>query len=273
MSSTEFAILCSVDHPNIIKTYDFHVDANSIALVQELFPAPTLKSIVRSAPTKRLLEAEASSLFAKLLQAIDYLHKRRIVHRDIKPANILVAKDCSDLKLIDFNTAHCLREGASFTPVGTKSYAAPEVILGESPSEANDIWAVGLCLHYMITGTVPPYQKAMATHANLGQSWLDVEHQGFCNTSSSCKQMLQRCLAWKKEFRPAAMTLLGDRFVSDSQPVAAVMHDTDVSIGIVFGSPGASSHVKPFCKEDNSKEPRSHRRRTWDLHSRVQNSP
>jgi len=151
----EFDLLSSLEHPNIVRPLDF-VDAPGRAvLVMEYFEGVDLLQTLRSLPEGRLPEHLAMPLIAQLSAAVRFLHTHRVVHRDIKPQNVLISKDLKHLKLIDFNVAHSLQEGQALTPTGTRLYAAPEVVLGESPSELSDVWAVGLCAYLLLSGKLP----------------------------------------------------------------------------------------------------------------------
>lgn len=97
----------------------------------------------------------AVPLCRMLLGAVAYLHRRNVVHRDLKPDNIMVAHGLQDLRLIDFNVAHCMDESGSLTPTGFHAQAAPEVLCGQAPSMASDVWSYGFCMYFMLMGVLP----------------------------------------------------------------------------------------------------------------------
>mmetsp|Transcript_109458 Transcript_109458/g.341072 ORF Transcript_109458/g.341072 Transcript_109458/m.341072 type:complete len:434 (+) Transcript_109458:29-1330(+) len=78
-----------------------------------------------------LIESLSRSLFLQILDGLMHVHSRGIIHRDLKPENILVTGDevslNSEVKLIDFGVAKCIRSGPLQTIVGTPSFMAPEV--------------------------------------------------------------------------------------------------------------------------------------------------
>jgi len=115
----EFDLLRGITHPNIIQTYDFLKTESSLVLVLEFFSGVSLSKTVRHAPGHHLEEQDAKRLTNMLLQAVDYMHRRRIIHRDVKAANILVSQDLQKLKLIDFNTGQQVMEGGALTMTGT----------------------------------------------------------------------------------------------------------------------------------------------------------
>jgi tetratricopeptide (TPR) repeat protein/tRNA A-37 threonylcarbamoyl transferase component Bud32 len=111
-------------------------------------------------------------LIQTVCQAVASAHQRLVVHRDLKPANILVTPDGTP-KLLDFGIAKLLADeeadGQTLTQLGarvlTPAYAAPEQILGEPVSTATDVYALGVLLYELITGTLPHRRDQRALHA------------------------------------------------------------------------------------------------------------
>ena len=81
------------------------------------------------------------------------LHERGIAHRDIKPANILIADDGG--RLADLGLSQLLSPGMVMTGLGQigLEFTDPPIMLGGAASRASDIWSLGACLHYALTGT------------------------------------------------------------------------------------------------------------------------
>jgi serine/threonine protein kinase len=104
-----------------------------------------------------------------VLEAIAYLHTKKIAHRDVHPNNILVAHDEGQIRLIDFNVAkyygprsrraHDQKKSAliarMITQTGNLFYCAPEVVSGGGYNEKVDMWSVGLVLYHMLYGSNP----------------------------------------------------------------------------------------------------------------------
>mmetsp|Transcript_59249 Transcript_59249/g.163878 ORF Transcript_59249/g.163878 Transcript_59249/m.163878 type:complete len:379 (+) Transcript_59249:49-1185(+) len=154
LAKQEYELVQSLNYPNIIKVFDFieNKDETSV-IVLEYFQGKNLSQVMKSMPGHQLPPGVALRLFIQLLSAVEYLHSHGIVHRDIKADNLLVSDDLQTIKLIDFNTSRNMEE--ALTPTGTPDYASPEVVRGESPSQAHDVWTAGLCLHVMLTGRLP----------------------------------------------------------------------------------------------------------------------
>ena len=154
-------------------------------------------------------EKVAKPLFRQLVAAVGHMHERRILHRDVKPQNIIVAPDLSTLHLTDFNIARALTSAASLTPTGTWEYSAPEVMRGESPSEAQDIWGVGLCLCMMVAGNVlKPSTYFSASIDVPDQNQITTCLEGWEGISQPCKHVANCCLALDWHARPAAIIIL-----------------------------------------------------------------
>lgn len=219
IARAEFELVKNWDHPHIIKVYDFFVASCQTITVAELFSSATLEQAVSDAPSRRLGETTCKNLMFQLLDALDFLHQRRIIHRDIKPENLLVSKSMTTLKVIDFNVAKRLEEGGSLTMTGTAQYKAPEVLLGQSASECVDVWSAGLCLHYMLVGALPFYIEDFnnSLHAfgeHIVQHPVTLTEPVWNEVSEPCKAVLHQCMAVRMSARPAPMTLLQSEWLA-----------------------------------------------------------
>mmetsp|Transcript_34972 Transcript_34972/g.96704 ORF Transcript_34972/g.96704 Transcript_34972/m.96704 type:complete len:247 (-) Transcript_34972:228-968(-) len=127
LARQEYDLIRSLDHPHIIKAFDFIYSAGDerTTIVLEYVKGSTLTKAVKYAPERRLSPEVSLRLFVKLLSAIEYLHAKGIAHRDVKADNLLISSNLNDLKLTDFNTSCNIDE--ALTPTGTPEYASPEV--------------------------------------------------------------------------------------------------------------------------------------------------
>ena len=131
MVENEINNIKELDHPNILKLYEFFEDEKRIYLVTDLCGGGELYQEISS--KGKLTEAESQQVIKQVLSCINYCHKKNIVHRDIKPENILLneTKDFEKIKLIDFGTSIELQENGGNKKlgyVGTPNYMAPEVV-------------------------------------------------------------------------------------------------------------------------------------------------
>lgn len=86
----EVEILKSVDHPHIVKIYEYFEDESHIFIVMEFLDGGELFDKIKE--KEFFSENQSRRLMESLLKAVNYLHKQNIVHRDLKPENILFNK-------------------------------------------------------------------------------------------------------------------------------------------------------------------------------------
>src|SRR5437016_8695705 len=153
---------------------------------------------------------ESLDLAIQIARGLSSAHARNIVHRDVKPSNIIITND-QVAKIVDFGLARVVATAGStqsISSTGTLPYMAPEQILGEAIDQRCDIWALGVILIQMITGSHPfvrPNKGAM-TYAILNQPpvALDVVPQAL-------QPVAYRALSKKAEGRyPGANEMLRD---------------------------------------------------------------
>ncbi|WP_235934803.1 serine/threonine-protein kinase [Candidatus Laterigemmans baculatus] len=145
----------NLKHPNLISLFDVRYDeAGQAWVVMEYVAGESLRSVVDGAPGG-IGEAETRRWFAGLAAGVAHLHDSGIVHRDLKPGNLF--DDDGIVKIGDYGLSKfisCSRRDGHTESVGTFHYMAPEVGRGNYGREI-DIYALGIILYEMLTGTVP----------------------------------------------------------------------------------------------------------------------
>jgi tetratricopeptide (TPR) repeat protein len=138
-----------VTHRNVARTFQLEHDGNIVFCTMELvLGEPVSRRLERRG---RLPVPEAVGIVRELCAGLAAAHAVGVIHRDIKPDNVLVASD-GRVVLADFGVAAGnLREGGEV--VGTPAYMAPEQASGEPATPASDVYAVGLMLYELVTGT------------------------------------------------------------------------------------------------------------------------
>lgn len=87
------------------------------------------------------------------MEALEYLHRKNIVYRDLKPENMLLDRNGWP-KLVDFGFAKKLKNGGrTWTFCGTAEYVAPEIVLNKGHDLSVDIWALGIFMCELLTGS------------------------------------------------------------------------------------------------------------------------
>lgn len=168
----EVSVLRALDHPNILKVYEFYQDDKNYYLITEMCTGGELfDRIINSGSFN---EAKAAEYMRQILSVLSYCHERNIVHRDLKPENFLLDSPALDanLKVIDFGTAVFFSEGQLLDEkIGTPYYIAPEV-LRRSYNEKCDVWSAGVNLYIFLAG-YPPFggntDEAILKKISLGK--------------------------------------------------------------------------------------------------------
>ena len=161
----EAQVLAALSHPNIAVIYGVEHSAGTLAFAMEIVPGETLAERIAAGPIPL---REALRIARQIADALEAAHERGIVHRDLKPANIKITPE-GTVKVLDFGLAKDLSlegmqasEAAEPLPLtrdgmilGTAAYVSPEQARGLSTDRRTDIWAFGVVLFEMLTGTRP----------------------------------------------------------------------------------------------------------------------
>ena len=150
----EASSAAGLQHPNVVSVYDRGEYDGTYYIAMEFLEGSTLKDLVKSEGP--LDPARAIDLAIQILRAARFAHKRGIIHRDLKPHNVIVDAE-GRAKVTDFGIA---RAGASDMTetgsiLGTAQYLSPEQAQGHAVAAQSDLYAIGIVLYEMLTGTVP----------------------------------------------------------------------------------------------------------------------
>lgn len=161
----EARLVNQINHPHIIEVHDFVEAPGQVYAVMELLRGETLASRMA---TRGLTLAQIFDVSRQLALALDAAHSLGVVHRDLKPENIFL---CSDqlqvdwVKVLDFGVAKLMNPqlGRVFetqlgTVVGTPRYMSPEQVTGRTVDSRTDIYAFGVVLYELLSGS-PPFDS------------------------------------------------------------------------------------------------------------------
>lgn len=150
----EARLQASLHHPNIATLYDFREDNDRLLIFMEFIDGESLEDLVER---RCFTVDDALTVFASICEAVAYIHQNGIVHRDIKSQNVKLTS-AGTAKLLDFGIAkdaasHGLTQTGGV--IGTPNYLSPEQLEGKPATSQSDVWALGVLLYEMLTGSKP----------------------------------------------------------------------------------------------------------------------
>ncbi len=150
----EARLQSSLHHPNIATLYDFKEIDGQLIIFMEYADGECLDDMIKR---RAFTVEDALTTFEAICDAVGFIHGNGIVHRDIKAQNIKLTSG-KKVKLLDFGIAKddaSLRLTRADGVIGTPTYLAPEQLAGKGAGPHTDIWALGVLLYEMLTGSAP----------------------------------------------------------------------------------------------------------------------
>ena len=195
----EVEILKNLDHPNIVKIFEFFIEADGYYIITEYCHEGELFKLIK---TKGFFsEKIAANIMYQIFQAMYYCHvTNNIIHRDLKPENIMIESidyetGFYNIKIIDFGTAKIREKDKRENKVlGSCFYIAPEV-LNKHYNEKCDIWSCGVILYILLCGNVPfngRDEREISQKIKSGK--FDLNISPFDKISNEGKDLIKQCL-------------------------------------------------------------------------------
>lgn len=152
----EAATVAALNHPGIVRVYDFDEDGPVLFIVMEWVEGRSMRSWLDE--YGRFSVDVSVDLIQQLLSAVGVAHDYQVVHRDLKPDNILISNR-GKTKILDFGISKLVddkhRLTATGSMVGTPAYMAPEQVKGEPVDATADIYSLGMILYELLHGEPP----------------------------------------------------------------------------------------------------------------------
>ncbi len=196
-------------HPNIVRFVDLDREEDLYFIVMEWLEGRTLADILDSPDSRSIDTDRAFKIVRQIGKALDYAHRCGIVHADVKPGNIMIMPN-GDAKLFDFGVARVrqkqLDKDPQFDPgvlgLLTPAYSSMQVLTGEKPVPADDVFSLGCLLYRLIAGyrVFGPRNAAEAAEEGMKPQRLD-------KLSDANWRVLKKALAYS---RVARFETMGD---------------------------------------------------------------
>ncbi len=154
----EAMAMAKLEHPNCGAVLDVGVHQGRPYVVMEFVSGQDLKALMTSGPVP---VARAVEITRQVLSGLSHAHEHGIIHRDIKPANIVLSQKSGvgdHIKILDFGLARISQDSTNLTGgmvLGTPNYMAPEQIRGADIDARVDLYACGVMLFELLTGSKP----------------------------------------------------------------------------------------------------------------------
>lgn len=208
----EGAIALRLDHPNVIKTFDYgRGGKDEYYIAMEFVDGPNLETLI--VLEEPWVEENRFDLILQMGAGLSYIHKQGLIHRDFCPKNVLRASDGTP-KIIDFGLTipATLKARTVLSRGGTPSYMAPEQVKSIPLDERTDIYAFGVSIFEVLTGRRP--FPASADGGRKMQDHLNVEplllRQVSPQMPEELEKVIQKCIAKERDLRYKSMVQVVD---------------------------------------------------------------
>ncbi len=202
----EAHLLAGIEHPHVVRLHAATaLDDGTVALVLDLVDGGSYAAVV--AARGHLHPGEIVTALAPVTRAVADLHALGVVHADLSPGNILFTRQGRPM-VSDLGVATLFGELPEVVHA-TEGFVAPEVMLGEPPTPASDVYSLGALAWFGLTGGAPPLPALRPPLADV------VDGQ-----PARLVQLVERCLAGDAGARPTAASVALDLF--DAAPAEPV---------------------------------------------------
>ncbi len=237
----EAYVQSQLDHPNIVRVFEFFTSTENYYLVMEFVNGMSLRDLIKRQGA--LPPHQALPLFKQALSALDYAHSfscvdeygrqlKGIIHRDIKPANLLL-DGMARLKMTDFGIVKLAGESSmtrtGFNP-GTVEYMSPEQIRGLEVDARSDIYSLGITFYEMLTGRVPFPHSEKTSEYEVFKGHIEIAPPPLADLRADVPASLSALVMRALEKNP------DDRFPSAAEFLNALL---DYEQGVPAGSAAA----------------------------------
>ncbi|XP_073333501.1 serine/threonine-protein kinase NIM1 [Pagrus major] len=246
--SREISSMEVLRHPNVVYLYEVVEMPSRLYLVLEYAGGGDLHNKICN--EGKLSDNASKITFAQILSAIKYMHSINVIHRDLKAENVLfTSSGCVKVADFGFSTQVSNRNDALDTFCGSPPYAAPELFRDECyQGPPVDVWAMGVLLFFMVTGTMPFRAETMG---KLRRCIIDAAYTVPPWVPGPCQRLIKGILKTAPADRYAVDQMLGcDWLLPVEFPWSLVTSETTSSLQSLIDS-------EPWGLEEEEEEVRS----------------
>lgn len=231
----EVAVIRSIEHPNIVRVFEYGLlpDGRPYYTMEWLDGTPLRQELHKRGP---LLPAEAMPIVEQIGAALSAAHAAGVVHRDLTPDNIMAipSNDGMRIKLLDFGISRVIGRGDAHARLttagiclGSVHYMSPEQVLCDDIDIRTDIYALGVLLFRMVTGSLP-FHAPEATSVQMMHLDQPPPRAGeLAPTAIPWDETIRQCMAKTPSERPQSVAevlgALRDALSKHSQPAERVI--------------------------------------------------
>ena len=194
-----------LDHPNIVRAYDFAEAGNKLFIAMEYVDGIDLRhSVIRDGT---MSVSSALDVMKQTAAGLAHAHERGVIHRDIKPANLLLRTD-GVIKISDMGLARLgwkdMGSGEKQRLMGTADFAAPEQVIDSDQVDArSDIYGLGCTIYFLLTSKPPYLGESVTQRLAQHQTKPVPDVREICTECpAAVAEMLLRMMAKRPEDRP-----------------------------------------------------------------------
>ncbi|XP_031338580.1 peripheral plasma membrane protein CASK-like, partial [Photinus pyralis] len=218
----EATICHMLKHPHIVELLETYSSEGMLYMVFEYMDGSDLcyEVVRRAAAGFVYSESVASHYMRQILEALRYCHENDIIHRDIKPECVLLAtmENSAPVKLGGFGVAVQLPDRHLINAlgrVGCPHFMAPEVVERRQYGKAVDIWAAGVMLHLLLSGTLPFHGTGRRLLDTICRGKLYLDTAQFEIISDSAKDLIKQMLTVDPSQRITIQEVLSHRWIRE----------------------------------------------------------
>jgi len=252
----EIQNMAMLDHPNVIKVYEYFHDRKYISQIIEPCNGGDLKEKIDGVfrkGEKMYHETFICDVIKQIMRALAFMHSIHFAHKDLKPENIMfVDKVSSSIKVIDFGLAELFNphsRQAEFI-AGTLLFMPPEVFLHNTMTTKSDVWSAGVVLYNMITGSYPymgqwpplPGHNWQKETSDMIATAPMAPHTRLNVVSNGCVEVMSMMLTKDMHSRPEAAHCLKHRWLQGRSEAAPTL-----SVGVI-------QCIGAFCRMSELKQ-------------------